>query len=108
MPIWKLTPIDLDDPNWEASSHRRLIVVRAPMRRPHARRRRRPWRLHPLSARKRHARATLGRGIRTRSRRGHRQSEYTRQKAPPRSWNPPSRKYREPAKKKEPGMLVEA
>jgi hypothetical protein len=30
MPIWKLTPIDLDDPNWEASSHRGLIIVRAP------------------------------------------------------------------------------
>jgi len=30
MPIWKLTPIDLDDPNWEASSHRALVVVRAP------------------------------------------------------------------------------
>ena len=30
MPIWKLTPIDLDDPNWETSSHRRLIIVRAP------------------------------------------------------------------------------
>ena len=32
MPIWKLTPIDLDDPNWEASSHRGLIIVRAPKR----------------------------------------------------------------------------
>ena len=30
MPIWKLTPIDLDDPNWEASSHRGLVIVRAP------------------------------------------------------------------------------
>jgi hypothetical protein len=30
MPIWKLTPIDLDDPNWESSSHRGLVVVRAP------------------------------------------------------------------------------
>lgn len=30
MPVWKLTPIDLDDPNWEASSHRGLVIVRAP------------------------------------------------------------------------------
>jgi hypothetical protein len=30
MPIWRLTPIDLEDPNWEASSHRGLVVVRAP------------------------------------------------------------------------------
>ena len=30
MPVWKLTPIDLDDPNWEASSHRSAAVVRAP------------------------------------------------------------------------------
>jgi hypothetical protein len=30
MAIWKLTPIDLEDPNWEASSHRGLVVVRAP------------------------------------------------------------------------------
>jgi hypothetical protein len=30
MPIWKLTPIDLSDPNWEASSHRGATVVRAP------------------------------------------------------------------------------
>jgi hypothetical protein len=30
MPIWRLTPIDLRDPNWEASSHRGLVVVRAP------------------------------------------------------------------------------
>jgi hypothetical protein len=29
MPIWKLTPIDLSDPNWEASSHRGATVVRA-------------------------------------------------------------------------------
>jgi hypothetical protein len=29
MPIWKLTPIDLDDPNWESSSHRGLVVIRA-------------------------------------------------------------------------------
>lgn len=30
MPIWRLTPIDLEDPNWEASAHRGLAVVRAP------------------------------------------------------------------------------
>jgi hypothetical protein len=30
MPVWKLTPIDLSDPNWEASSHRGAAVVRAP------------------------------------------------------------------------------
>jgi hypothetical protein len=30
MPVWKLTPIDLSDPNWEASSHRGPAVVRAP------------------------------------------------------------------------------
>lgn len=30
MPIWRLTPIDPEDPNWEASSHRGLVVVRAP------------------------------------------------------------------------------
>lgn len=29
MPIWKLTPIDLSDPDWEASSHRGLAIVRA-------------------------------------------------------------------------------
>ena len=29
MPIWKLTPIDLDDPNLESSSHRGLVVIRA-------------------------------------------------------------------------------
>jgi hypothetical protein len=29
MPIWKLTPLDLDDPNWQASSHRAVAVVRA-------------------------------------------------------------------------------
>jgi hypothetical protein len=29
MPIWKLVPIDPDDPNWEASSHRELVIVRA-------------------------------------------------------------------------------
>jgi hypothetical protein len=30
MPIWRLIPVDPDDPNWEASSHRGLAVVRAP------------------------------------------------------------------------------
>lgn len=30
MTIWKLTPVDLADPNWEASSHRGVAVVRAP------------------------------------------------------------------------------
>lgn len=30
MRIWKLAPIDLDDPNWEASAHRGWAVVRAP------------------------------------------------------------------------------
>jgi hypothetical protein len=30
MPIWKLSPIDLLDPNWEASSHRSVTIVRAP------------------------------------------------------------------------------
>jgi hypothetical protein len=30
MPVWRLIPIDLDDPNWEASSHRGLAVIRAP------------------------------------------------------------------------------
>jgi len=29
MVIWHLTPIDLDDPSWEASSHRGAAVVRA-------------------------------------------------------------------------------
>ena len=29
MPIWKLTPLDLHDPNWEASSHRGIAIVRA-------------------------------------------------------------------------------
>lgn len=29
MPLWKLTPIDLMDPCWEASSHRAMTVVRA-------------------------------------------------------------------------------
>jgi hypothetical protein len=30
MPIWLLTPVDLDDPNWQASAHRGPAVVRAP------------------------------------------------------------------------------
>jgi len=30
MAIWKLTPIDLLDANWEASSHRGAAIVRAP------------------------------------------------------------------------------
>lgn len=30
MTIWKLTPLDLKDPNWVASSHRALAIVRAP------------------------------------------------------------------------------
>jgi hypothetical protein len=30
MPIWRLTPLDLLDPNWEASSHRGIAIVRAP------------------------------------------------------------------------------
>lgn len=30
MPLWTLTPLDLDDPNWEASSHRGPVLVRAP------------------------------------------------------------------------------
>ena len=29
MQIWKLTPLDLGDPNWEASSHRGIAIVRA-------------------------------------------------------------------------------
>ena len=29
MPLWKLTPLDLRDPNWEASSHRGIAIVRA-------------------------------------------------------------------------------
>lgn len=28
--IWKLTPVATDDPNWLASSHRGLVLVRAP------------------------------------------------------------------------------
>jgi hypothetical protein len=30
MPLWKLTPTDLDAPNWRNSSHRGLAIVRAP------------------------------------------------------------------------------
>ncbi len=30
MSVWKLMPIDLSDPNCEASSHRGVAVVRAP------------------------------------------------------------------------------
>jgi hypothetical protein len=29
MPLWKLVPLDLRDPSWEASSHRGLVIVRA-------------------------------------------------------------------------------
>ena len=29
MPIWKLTPIDPNDPNWAASTHRDEVIVRA-------------------------------------------------------------------------------
>ena len=30
MPVWRLTPLDLVDPSWEASSHRAMAIVRAP------------------------------------------------------------------------------
>ncbi len=30
MVLWKLTPLDLNDPAWEASSHRAMAIVRAP------------------------------------------------------------------------------
>ena len=30
MAIWQLSPVDLSDPNWEASSHRGPAIVRAP------------------------------------------------------------------------------
>lgn len=30
MAVWKLSPIDLLDTNWEASSHRAVVIVRAP------------------------------------------------------------------------------
>jgi hypothetical protein len=29
MPVFKLSPVDLTDPNWEASSHRAAAIVRA-------------------------------------------------------------------------------
>jgi len=29
MPIWKLTPLDLGDPNWQASSHQGIAIIRA-------------------------------------------------------------------------------
>ena len=29
MPLWKLKPIDISDPNWEASSHKGVAIVRA-------------------------------------------------------------------------------
>jgi hypothetical protein len=30
MLIWKLVPVDLDDPCWQGSSHRGPVIVRAP------------------------------------------------------------------------------
>ena len=30
MSVWRLTPLDLADPSWEASSHRAMAIVRAP------------------------------------------------------------------------------
>jgi hypothetical protein len=30
MALWKLQPLDPDDPGWEASSHRGLVIVRTP------------------------------------------------------------------------------
>jgi hypothetical protein len=30
MTIWQLSPVDLSDPNWQASSHRGPAIVRAP------------------------------------------------------------------------------
>jgi osmotically-inducible protein OsmY len=30
MALWRLSPVDLSDPNWEASSHRGAAIVRAP------------------------------------------------------------------------------
>ncbi len=30
MRIWRLEPLHVEDPNWEASSHRGAVVVRAP------------------------------------------------------------------------------
>ena len=29
MPIWKLSPLDLNDPSWAASSHQGFVIVRA-------------------------------------------------------------------------------
>jgi hypothetical protein len=29
MPLWRLQPLDLTDPSWEASSHRGPVIVRA-------------------------------------------------------------------------------
>jgi len=29
VPLWRLKPIDLSDPNWEGSSHKGVIIVRA-------------------------------------------------------------------------------
>jgi len=29
MAIWRLTPVDLDEPSWEASSHRGYAIIRA-------------------------------------------------------------------------------
>ena len=30
MHIWRLKPVDLGDPSWQASSHRGIAIVRAP------------------------------------------------------------------------------
>jgi hypothetical protein len=30
MPIWRLMPVDLEDPSWQGSSHRGPAIVRAP------------------------------------------------------------------------------
>ena len=32
MPLYKLSPADLSDPNWQASSHRAAAIVRATMK----------------------------------------------------------------------------
>ncbi len=29
MPLWRLEPLDRDDPNWEASTFREVVIVRA-------------------------------------------------------------------------------
>ncbi len=29
MPLWKLTPIDMENPNWEASTHKGEVIARA-------------------------------------------------------------------------------